>query len=108
MQAGDTGSVLEDAAALLRLCRNDLADLALAHQGGRTGAGRGIGEQKLDVARTHLATVDTVGRARIALDPPRHFESLGIIEDSRSRAVRIVEHQADLGGIAAGPAVVAG
>ena len=69
MQPGDAGSLLEHPPALLRLGLDDLADATLVHQRGRARAGRGIGKQDLHVAGTHLAAVDTIGRARVTLDP---------------------------------------
>ena len=58
VQAGDAGGVLQDAAALLGLGVDQLADLALTYQGRRAGAGGGILEQDAHVAGTHLAAVD--------------------------------------------------
>ncbi len=87
---------------------DDLADLALAHERGRTGAGRGIGEQQLHVARAHLAAVDAVGGTDLALDPARHLEHVGVVERRRRAAVGIVDEQNHLGGIAHGPVGGAG
>ena len=67
---------------------------------GRARAGRGVGEQQLHVARAHLAAVDAIGRARLALDAARHLDRLGIVEGGGRAAVGIVEHQADLGDVA--------
>ena len=100
MQPGDAGGVFKNAAARLRLGRNDLADLALAHERGRARAGGGVGEEKLHVAGAHLAAVDPVGRALLALDSARHLDRVGVVEGRRRRARRIVEHQADFGEIA--------
>ena len=55
MQAGNAGGFFQDAAALLGLGLDDLADAALMHEGRRARAGRGVGEQDLDVARADLA-----------------------------------------------------
>ncbi len=68
MQAGDAGGFFQHAAALLGLGLDDLADPALVHQRRRARAGRGIGEQDLHVAGAHLAAVDAVDRAGLALD----------------------------------------
>ena len=73
VQAGDAGGVLQDAATLLGLGVDQLADLALAHESRRAGAGGGILEQDAHVARAHLAAVDAEGRARLALDAARHL-----------------------------------
>ena len=86
----------------LRLGRDHLADLALAHQGGRARAGGGVGEQQLHVAGAHLLAVDAVGRALLALDAARHLEHVGIVEGGRRRAVGVVEDERDLGGVARG------
>ena len=80
MQAGNAGGFFQHAAALLGLGLDDLADAALMHQRRRARAGRGVGEQDLHVARAHLAAVDAVGRALLALDAARHFERLVLVE----------------------------
>src|SRR5262249_56274337 len=80
MQAGDAGGFLEHAAALLGLGLDDLADAALMDEGGRACAGRRVGEQDLHVARAHLAAVDPIGRALLALDAPRHLKALLALE----------------------------
>ena len=59
--------------ALDRLGGDDGADLALADQRRRVGAGRGIGEQQGDVLGADVAAVDPIGRAGAALDPPGDF-----------------------------------
>ena len=64
MEAGNAGRLLEDEPARLGLGGDDLADLALADERGRAGAGGGVGEQELHVARAHLLAVDAIGRAR--------------------------------------------
>ncbi|MFO1069176.1 MAG: hypothetical protein U1E14_11700 [Geminicoccaceae bacterium] len=68
VQPADAGGLLEQAAALLRLGVDDEADLALADDRGAAGAGAGVGEQQLDVARTGLAAVDAVERAGAAAE----------------------------------------
>ena len=86
MQAGNAGGFFEHAAALLGLGLDDLADAALVHQRGRARAGRGVGEQDVDVAGAHLAAVDAVGRALFALDPARDVELLVLVELRRRLA----------------------
>ncbi len=108
MQAGNAGGFFQHAAALLGLRLDDLADAALVHQGRRAGAGRGVGEQELDVAGAHLAAVDAIERALVALDPPRDFEVLLAVELGRRAAVAVVDRHRHLGGVARRPAVVAG
>ena len=83
MQAGDAGGIFEHAAALLGRGIDDLADAALTHQRRRTRASRGVFEQQANVACPRILAVDPVGRASLALDPPRHFESLGVVEFGR-------------------------
>ena len=100
MQPADSGGFLENAAAGLRLGRNDLADLALAHHGGRARARRSVGEQQLHVAGAHFAAVDAIGRTLLALDPPGDFENVGIVEHGGRRARAVVERQDHLGVVA--------
>ena len=69
MQAGNAGGLFQNAAALLRLRLDDLADAALMDEGRRARAGRGVGEHGHDVARAHVVAVDAVDRALFALDP---------------------------------------
>ena len=69
VQAGDARRLLQHAAPLLRLGGNDLADLALMDERRRARARRGVGEQQLHVAGTHLAPVHPIGRTVLALDP---------------------------------------
>ena len=74
MQAGDAGGFFQHAAALLGLGLDDLADAALMHQRRRARAGRGVGEQDLHVAGAHLAAVDAIGGAGLALDAARDLD----------------------------------
>ena len=83
VQAGDAGRILQDAAALLGLGIDELADLPLPHQRRRAGAGGGVLEQDAHVARAHLPAVDAVGRARLALDAARHLERVAGVELGR-------------------------
>ena len=103
VEARDTGGVLENAAAGLRLGRDDLADLPLPHQRGRAGAGRGVGEEDLHVAGTDFLAVDAVGRAFLALDPAGDFQHVGIVEGCRRGSLPIVDGQHHLGGVARRP-----
>ena len=108
VEARDAGGFFQDAAAGLRLGGDDLADLALAHEGRRAGAGGGVGEQDLNVAGAAFAAVDAIGRALFALDTACDLDNIGVVELGRGRACRIVEHQADLGHVACGPIAAAG
>ena len=69
VEAGNPGRFLEHQPPLGRLGGDDGADLALADQGRRMGAGGGVGEQQGDVLGAHVAAVDPVGGAGAALDP---------------------------------------
>ena len=100
MQAGNARGIFEHAAAFLRRGIDDLADAALPHQRRRARAGRRILEQEPHVARTRILAVDLIGRARLALDPPRHFQRVAVVELGRRRAPAIVDEQGDLGAVA--------
>ncbi len=108
MQARHPRRLLQNPPALLRLCRDDLADLSLAHEGRRARAGRGVGKEQLHVAGAHLAAVDAVGRALLALDAAGDFELVGIVEGGRRLALGIVDEDVDLGHVARRPAARAG
>ncbi len=88
VEAGDAGGLLEQRAAVLRLGRDQFADLALADHRRRVGAGRGVGEEQLDVAGADVAAVDLVDRARLALDPPGDLEHVGVVDRRRARCGR--------------------
>ena len=102
VEARNAGGLFEDEPARLRLGGDDLADLALAHQRRRARAGRGVGEQELHVARAHLAAVDAIGRALLALDAAGDFDRLGVVEWGGRAAVRIVEQENDFRVVARG------
>ena len=108
VQAGNAGGFFQHAAALLGLGLDDLADAALVDEGGRARAGRGVGEQDLDVAGAHFAAVDAIGRALLALDAARDFERLFAVELGRRGAIGIVDRHRDFGVVARRPVVVAG
>ena len=101
VQAGDAGGVFQHAAALLRRGIDDLADPALAHQRRRARAGRGVLEQQPDVARAHVLAVDPIGRARLALDAPRHFQHVAVVELGRREPRAVVDEQRHLGACCA-------
>ncbi len=79
---------------------DDLADAALVHERRRARAGRGVGEQRSDVAGAHLAAVDAVDRALLALDAARDVERVGVVERGRRLAVGVVDQDRDLGVVA--------
>ena len=100
MQAGDAGGIFQHAAALFRLGLDDLADLALVDQRRRTRAGGGVGEQDLHVAGAHVAAVDAIDRAGLALDPARDFQHFVIVHRRRRGAVGIVDRHHHFGVVA--------
>ncbi len=102
VEAGDAGRLLEDAAAGCRLGVDQLGNLALPHQRRRVRAGRGVGEQHLDVARPHVAAVGLVGRARVAGDAAHDVQRVGLVEALRCGAVGIVDAERHLGEAARG------
>src|SRR5262249_14944587 len=77
---GVAGGSFEPPRALLGLGLDDLADAALVDQGGRARAGRSVREKDVHVAGAHLAAVDPVGRALVALDPARDVERFVLVE----------------------------
>jgi hypothetical protein len=79
----------------------------LRHHGGRTGAGRRIGEQHVHVPRAHRAAVDAIGGAPAAVDAPAHLQQrLGGVR-RRCRPILVVEVENDVGQVAGGPAATA-
>ena len=108
MQPRNACGLFKDTAALLRFGGNDLADLALPHHRRRSRAGRCVGEQQLHIAGAHLASIDPVGRARLALDAPANLDDLSIVKARWRRAVAIVEEKNDLRHIARRPVTAAG
>ena len=97
VQSRNAGRLLEDEPAGLRLGGDDLADLALADERGRARAGRSVGEQELHVAGAHLAAVDAIGRAGVALDAALNLDRLVFVERGGRAALGIVEDEDDLG-----------
>ena len=104
IEARDPGRILEHAAAIAGAGVDQLADLALPHEGGRLRPRRGIGEKNLHVARTQLAPVEAKGRARLARDAARDLDLVGVVEALRREAFGIVDQQRDLGEVARGAA----
>ena len=90
MQAGNAGGVLQDAAPLLRLRRDQLRHLPLAYKRRGMRAGGSVGEEDLHVAGAHLAPVDAVARPELALDPPRDLDRLGAAPVPSSRSAKSV------------------
>ena len=100
MQAGDAGRLLEQQASPGRLGRDEGADAALAHQGGGACTGGQVGEHHLHVAGAHLAAIDAVVRALVALDTARHLDLLVVVELGGRGARAVVQRQSDFGDIA--------
>ncbi len=105
VKPGDARRVFENAAALLRLGGDELADLALLHQRLATRAGGCVGEQDLHVLRAHFLAVHLVDGARLALDAARNFENIRVVEGGRRGALRIVDGDHHLGHVPRGPLV---
>jgi hypothetical protein len=107
VQSGDAGGLFKNAAALLGLGLDDLADAALVDQRRRTWAGRGVGEQRHHVASAHLAAVDAVERALLALDAARNVDRVLLVELGRCLVLLVVDLDRNFGGVARRPVVVA-
>ena len=93
VQPANTGGFFQDGAARQRLLRDQQADLALAHERCRTGAGRRIGKENLNVTLAHIAAIDAIDAAGLALDATRHFDGVEIGIGAADRAVAIVNEQ---------------
>ena len=90
-----------DAAARLRLGRDDFVDLALPHQGRRARARGGIGEEDLDVPRADLAAVDAIGRALTrARSGGSSSSTSASLKAAGAVRLAIVEHEAHFGHVA--------
>ena len=98
LQAADPGSFLEQPPPLGRLGIHQRADLPLAHDRGAAGAGCGIREQHLDVARPQLLAVHPEHRARAAADPPGQLELIDLPEPGHHEC-RATQMELDLGEI---------
>ena len=79
VQAADAGGFFQDGAARQRLLADQKADLALAHKGGRARARRGVGEEYLHVALAHVAAIDAIDGARLALDAAGNFDGVELV-----------------------------
>ncbi len=100
MQSGDAGGVFQHAAALVGTRLNDLADLALVDEGGRSRTCGGIREQNLHVTRAHILAIDAINRACFALDPARDFQHLLIVHGGGRRAIGVVDGHRHFGVVA--------
>ena len=97
VQARHPAGFFEDAPPVLRLGRDQLADLPLTHQGRRVRPRRGVGEQQLDVPRPHLLAIDAIGRALAPVDPARHLDDGAVGEGLGRAPLGVVDGQLDLG-----------
>ena len=68
VQTANAGGFLQNGAARQWLLGYQQADLALANKGGRTCPRRGIGEEDLHIALTHIAAIDPIDTAGHAHD----------------------------------------
>jgi hypothetical protein len=100
MQAGNASGFFKQLPARLRLGLDQFADAALPDHRRRTGAGGGVGEQKLHILGAGFLAVDAVDRAGFALDTAGDLDLVGIVEGSGRGAVGIVEVETDFGGVA--------
>ena len=107
-EAANAGGFFENAATVLRLGADQLADLALADEGGRVGAGGGIREQQLHVLGAHRAAVDLVGRARATTKHAADLDLVVFVELGRGGAIGVVEEKRDLRHLASGAGLGAG
>ncbi len=108
VQAGNAGGFFQHAAALVGPRLDDFADAALVDKRRRARAGRGVGKQHRHIACAHLAAIDAEGRALLAHDATRHFQSFGIVEGRGRLAVAVVDRHRHFGVIARRPPGVAG
>jgi hypothetical protein len=88
-----------------RLCGNDRSDFPLAHERRRMRPRRSVGEQQGHVLLADVASVDPVGGARTALDPPG---DLALALDGLLALHRAVEKDRDFGKVALRPGRGAG
>ena len=86
----------------LALTRSPTCPLVDDRRGAR--AGRRVREQRLHVARAHVAAIDPELRAAAALDPPRDVDLRPFVVGRGSPAGRVVEGQQHLGHVAGRPA----
>ena len=100
IEARDAGRVLQDAAALLRLGIDELADLPLLDQRPAARAGGGVGEQNLHVLGARFLAVDLVNGAGLALDAARDFQHVVVVEGGGGGALRVVDRNHHLGHVA--------
>src|SRR5438552_14939790 len=90
VQAGDTGSVFQHTAALVRPGLADLADPALMDECRRAGAGRGIGKEDLYVARAYFAALDAVAGTSVPFESAGDLKRVLGVEGSRGGSRRLV------------------
>ena len=96
MQASDAGCLFEQIAAVGRFGIDDGPDAALADDCRRPSAGRGVGEQDMDVAGPYLSAIDLVIRSLAAIDAPDDLQFVRIVEQRWCAAVTVVQDQSGL------------
>src|SRR6185312_12409432 len=104
VQAADAGGLLQNGAARQRLLRDQKTDLALAHKGGRAGAGGGIGEEDLHIALAHVAAVDAIDAAGLALDAAGNLDRVALGVRRARGVIAIVDEDRNFRDIAGRPA----
>ena len=105
VQARNAGGFFKNGAARDGLGIDELANLSLLHQCGRMCARRCIGKEDLHVTCAHVAAIDLVDRAHVALDPARDLELFRIVVLRRCAAQGIVDDEGHFRRIAARPVV---
>ena len=108
MQPLDVGGFFQKGAPVDRPRADDGPDPSLRDDPGRSGAGCGVGEQKLNVLGARRLCVDKKAASLAALDLAGDLELVVVVELARCAAVAVVEPQCDLGQIACRPLVGAG
>ena len=66
----------------------------------RSRAVGGVGEQNLDIAGAHVAAVDAIDRAGLALDAAGDFQQLAVVHRRRRGAIGIVDRHRHFGVVA--------
>jgi hypothetical protein len=97
VEARDPRRILEHAPTGARAGVDELGNLPLPDERRRARTRRRIGKEHRHVARPHLAPVRPPDRARVALDPARDLDLVGIVEADGRGAVGVVERHRDLG-----------
>ena len=100
MQPGDAGRLFQQNAAVRGPGVDQRPDPALTDQCCGARPGRLVGKQDLHIARAHIAAVDLVVRAFLALDASRDLDVVGTVELGWRRAFLVVEAEDNFGRVA--------